>query len=465
MPISIILSQVFRTKRMPFDLFSLVRSPFQSQHSRTEVAVLFGFAMVLLALPAERVWAQKTPSKAKSTLSPEERAAAKQLEADRKMKLAQLRRDTFGIVPQDDNSALAVEYRNAFESFRSAMTDMDEVQCRLQVEPNPNTPKRDVFFLEWCKGLEIANKARETWLVKASELYASDTDKYASIANTLIEMLNADVKLDRFDPWLVPCKALIHAGKNQDETFLQSAGFVALAHNDFDLLEQCWIPLQQQGILSPMEISLLSQVDMLRASWAREQTFREEDEKRGDNPQVELLTSKGRIVIELFEDSAPEAVNSFIYLVEKRFYDNKAFFRVEQHTCAQSGCEKGDGSSNAGYVFAGEAKRENRRDHFRGTVSIALGVEEGTGIVNQNSGGSQFFFSVLPLLHLNEDFTVFGRIIQGQPTINLLRVMNLTEEKERKDTSKNPDFILSAKVIRKRDHEYKPNPLAGKLYR
>ena len=450
---------------MPFDLFSLVRSPFQSQHSRAEVAVLLGFALFVAACPTHRVWAQRSLGNANSSLTPEERAAAKQQDAARKLQMAQLRRETFGIVPEDDQSALAIDYRSSFETFRNALADMDEVQSRLQVEPNLNVTKRDEFFLEWSKGLEIANKARENWLLKASQLYSSDTEKYVSIAETLIEMLIADVKLDRFDPWLVPCQTLVNAGKFPDEALLQSAGFVALAHCDFDLLEKCWGPLKQQGILSPMEVSLLGQIDKLRASWEREQKFREEDAKRGDNPLVEFQTSKGRIVVELFEDNAPEAVNSFIYLVEKKFYNDRSFFRVEQHTCAQTGCEKGDGSSNAGYVFAGEAKKENRRDHFRGSVSIALGVDEATDAVDQNSGGSQFYFCFLPLLHLNEDFTVFGRIVEGQPSINLLRVMNLTNEKEKKDSSKNPDFIHSAKVIRKRDHEYKPNVLAGKLYR
>lgn len=450
---------------MPFDLFSLVRSPFQSQHSRAEVTLLLGFALSVAAFPTDRIWAQRSTGNENSSQTPEERAAAKQQEAARKLQMAQLRRETFGIVPEEDQSALAIEYRSSFETFRNALADMDEVQSRLQVEPNLTVPKRDGFFIKWCKGLEIANQARENWLFKASQLYSSDTEKYASIGETLIEMLVSDVKLDRFDPWLAPCQALVNAGKIQDETLLQSAGFVALAHSDFDLLEKCWGPLQQQGILSPMEVSLLGQIDKLRASWEREQKFREEDAKRGDNPLVEFQTSKGRIVVELFEDNAPEAVNSFIYLVEKKFYNDKSFFRVEQHTCAQSGCEKGDGSSNAGYVFAGEAKNENRRDHFRGTISIALGVDEATEAVSQNSGGSQFYFCFLPLIHLNDDFTVFGRIVEGQPSISLLRVMNLTKEKERKDTSNNPDFIYSAKVIRKRDHEYKPNILAGKLYR
>lgn len=450
---------------MPFDLFSLVRSPFRRQHYRTEFAALLGFALVMLALPADRLAAQQTPGKSKTALSPEERAAAKQLEANRKTEMAKLRRETFGVVPEEDQSELAIEYRKSFEQFRTSLADMDEVQSRLQVEGNLTPLKRDGYFLDWCNAIEVANKAREAWLVKASELFQSDHDKYANMAGSLIEMIMADVKLDRFDPWLVPCRTLVDSGRMQDDAFLQSAGFVAFAHGDFELLKRCWTPLQEKSVLSPMETSLLGQVDQLQASWERELRFRQEDEQRGDNPQVELITSKGRIIIELFEDAAPEAVSSFIYLVEKKFYDNRTFFRVEQHTCAQTGCEKGDGSSNAGYVFAGEAKNENRRDHFRGTLSIALGTNEGTGKIDQNSGGSQFFFCFLPLIHLNDDFTVFGRVIQGQPSLNLLRVMNLTDEKERKDTSKNPDFIQSAKVLRKRNHEYKPNILSGKLFR
>jgi cyclophilin family peptidyl-prolyl cis-trans isomerase len=58
--------------------------------------------------------------------------------------------------------------------------------------------------------------------------------------------------------------------------------------------------------------------------------------------------------------------------------------------------------------------------------------------------------------------TVFGRVVEGQETLSFFRVMNLGEEAQRKE-GKQPDLILSAKVLRKRDTLYKPKIIAGKL--
>ena len=50
-------------------------------------------------------------------------------------------------------------------------------------------------------------------------------------------------------------------------------------------------------------------------------TIREAEAKADDLPRVKLKTTKGDIVIELFENEAPNTVANFISLVEKRFYD------------------------------------------------------------------------------------------------------------------------------------------------
>jgi cyclophilin family peptidyl-prolyl cis-trans isomerase len=195
----------------------------------------------------------------------------------------------------------------------------------------------------------------------------------------------------------------------------------------------------------------------------REQEFRKADAARDDNPRVEMITTKGRIVIELFENQAPESVNSFIYLVEKKFHDNKKLFRVETHTCAQAGCEKGDGTSNAGYVIASESSLPERRDHYRGSLGLALGFSKQTNRPELDSGGSQFYFSFIPMPSLDGDYTVFGRVVEGLPALGSFRVMNLADPEQRKDTKKKPDSIHSIRVIRKRDHDYIPSIVSGKL--
>ena len=47
----------------------------------------------------------------------------------------------------------------------------------------------------------------------------------------------------------------------------------------------------------------------------------------------------------------------------------------------------------------------------------------------------------------------------------MFKVLNLTEEEERKNPELRPDSIIRAKVLSKRDHEYRPTPVFGKLPR
>ena len=65
--------------------------------------------------------------------------------------------------------------------------------------------------------------------------------------------------------------------------------------------------------------------------------------KKGEPPRVKLETSKGPVVIELFENEAPQAVGNFVNLVEKHFYDGLTFHRVLPNFMAQAGCPRGDG--------------------------------------------------------------------------------------------------------------------------
>ncbi len=93
---------------------------------------------------------------------------------------------------------------------------------------------------------------------------------------------------------------------------------------------------------------------------------------------------------------------------------------------------------------------------------MALGSDPKTGQVQPSTGSSQFYYSFLPTPHLDGKYTVFGRVVEGVETLSFFRVMNLGEEAQRKE-EKQPDVILSSKVLRKRDTEYKPKITAGKL--
>ena len=75
-----------------------------------------------------------------------------------------------------------------------------------------------------------------------------------------------------------------------------------------------------------------------------------------------------------------------------------------------------------------------------------------------NSASSQFFLALTPQPFLNENHTVFGRVIEGLSVMADLTV-NFEEDDKGKEEPIDgaiPSLILSAKVIRKRDHDYQP---------
>lgn len=163
-----------------------------------------------------------------------------------------------------------------------------------------------------------------------------------------------------------------------------------------------------------------------------EQQYRAEDKNL---PQVEITTNKGRIVLELFEDDAPNAVANFISLTEQGYYNGLRFHRVIPKFMAQGGDphSKEADSELVGRGFPGYRIKTNlsRRQHFRGVISYA-----NTGL---DTDGSQFFLTVVPSFWLNGKHAVFGRVIQGMELVDGI-VQN--------------DQMLTVKVLKKRDHEY-----------
>jgi cyclophilin family peptidyl-prolyl cis-trans isomerase len=175
--------------------------------------------------------------------------------------------------------------------------------------------------------------------------------------------------------------------------------------------------------------------------------LREAEAKANDLPRVKVETNRGTIVIELFENEAPNTVANFVSLVEKKFYDGLVFHRVIEDFMAQGGDPTGTGTGGPGYAIPCECDPEafpNYRIHDRGTLSMAH--------AGPNTGGSQFFLCFRPTSHLNGMHTAFGRVIEGMEVLDKIKRIQPGEPGE-------PDKIVKATVVRKRDHEYKPKTL------
>jgi cyclophilin family peptidyl-prolyl cis-trans isomerase/predicted DsbA family dithiol-disulfide isomerase len=124
-----------------------------------------------------------------------------------------------------------------------------------------------------------------------------------------------------------------------------------------------------------------------------------------------LETSKGDIVIQLFADRAPLAVNSFVFLSRNGWYDGSTFHRVVPGFVAQAGDPSGTGYGGPGYYFENEVYLDLRFDK-PGVVGMAN--------AGPDTNGSQFFITYAPQPQMDGGYTVFGQVLEGMDVVESL---------------------------------------------
>lgn len=134
----------------------------------------------------------------------------------------------------------------------------------------------------------------------------------------------------------------------------------------------------------------------------------EEGENKMSNRIAVIETKYGIMEIELFEQRAPITTKNFIDLVEKGFYDSLTFHRVIKDFMIQGGCPKGDGTGGPGYKIKDEFHPELKHDKV-GILSMAN--------AGPNTGGSQFFITLIPTPWLDGKHSVFGQVIKGKEVL------------------------------------------------
>jgi len=131
------------------------------------------------------------------------------------------------------------------------------------------------------------------------------------------------------------------------------------------------------------------------------------------NGQYEAVisTEKGDMRLRLYPDVAPAAVNSFIFLANQGFYDGTTFHRVLEGFMAQGGDPTGTGGGGPGYQFANETSDSLTFDRA-GLLAMAN--------AGPDTNGSQFFITFAPAPWLNNGYTIFGELVDGQDVLNSL---------------------------------------------
>ncbi len=299
------------------------------------------------------------------------------------------------------------------------------------------------------------------------DVYRADADAYPEVNTTLLRIAqhhlggnaNGDGG-DQYEKALPLIKGLIKAGaaKRWPELWLWG-GVAAYCTNDYKLAKEYLDMAEETGALTAAPPSndpndprvriwhagaqYRSSVDRVGKAWEKEKEIRAAEAKADDLPRVKLTTTRGDIVLELFENEAPQAVANFLTLVKQGYYNGLTFHRVLPGFMAQGGDPKGDGSGGPGYAIRDEHNQPNFRHHFRGSLSMAKTQDP-------NTGGSQFFITFVPTSSLDGKHTCFGRVIEG---------MDVAASIQRRDPDSGtalptPDRILKAEVLRDRGHEY-----------
>lgn len=138
------------------------------------------------------------------------------------------------------------------------------------------------------------------------------------------------------------------------------------------------------------------------------------------NPRVALVTSKGRIVIELFPQKAPASVKNFLAYVDAGFYDGTVFHRVIPKFMIQGGGLTADMTKKpTEKPVSNEA--DNNLKNTRGSVAMAR-----TG--DPHSATSQFFINTADNDFLNYrektpqgwGYAVFGRVTEGMTVVDAI---------------------------------------------
>jgi len=165
------------------------------------------------------------------------------------------------------------------------------------------------------------------------------------------------------------------------------------------------------------------------------------------NPQVQLSTESGDIIIELFPRRAPITVDNFVKLVNDYHYDGLIFHRVIKDFMIQSG----------GFTFDFTPKESPRGSIVNESFN---GLKNDRGAIAMartnapDSAQAQFFINHQDNHRLDADinnekpgYTVFGRVISGMQVVDSIAVVKTTRIYRFADVPVQPIRILSARLL------------------
>lgn len=249
---------------------------------------------------------------------------------------------------------------------------------------------------------------------------ADDQGKFWELHDLLFEKQAewVDLPVDSFEAWVTTQAGELGLDQTQFTTDFNSTATVEKVQKAAQEGERIGIPrlpfilLNGQIYNGPAEYEALSQVVELIKLGKRQ--FAECPPVTID-PKKQYLatlhTEKGDVVLRLFADKAPLAVNSFVFLARQGWFDGITFHRVLPGFVAQTGDPSGTGQGQPGYMFKNEINPTLKFDQA-GLVAMANS--------GPDTNGSQFFITYRSTPHLDGSYTIFGKVLSGMDVVEQL---------------------------------------------
>jgi peptidyl-prolyl cis-trans isomerase B (cyclophilin B) len=168
----------------------------------------------------------------------------------------------------------------------------------------------------------------------------------------------------------------------------------------------------------------------------------------GDHPKVALDTSKGKIVLELYADKAPQSVTNFLTYTDAGFYDGTIFHRVIPGFMIQGG------------GFTAEMQQKEVRSPIHNEADNGLRNDRGTIAMartsDPHSATAQFFINTVDNDFLNHKskspqgwgYAVFGRVVEGIDVVDEISRVKTVSRGMHQDVPAEPVVIISAKRLK-----------------
>lgn len=329
---------------------------------------------------------------------------------------------------------------------------------------------RTAQFRHYFSDSELAYEYREVWeeeVEKSEAIYAEFCENATKLFENVekptqdLLIIMRTLSAEYYDQGqIAKCHKItkrMYKFLPNDQNVKSDLARISISVNEFDQAKELALP-SMIGKFSMIERVLFDQIEKLRSNWERELELREKSANAEEPlPLAEIkVKDKGTIVIELFEDEAPETVANFISLTDAGFYDDMMFHPAFSHLLVESGGATFNEVREPGYNIKDEHEKPNRRYHFRGAVGMTTDRE------NPDSGAARFYILRVSTPALAETNTIFGRVISGMEVVDSLNNTMKTTEKDEQEVIEGviPDVIETVTITRRRKHgKYEPNKI------